>query len=118
MDNATAEYTFVKMFFSPKVILPTEDSDNSLLSPTLLLSPDRGGFLEQRSISGSDYGGQRNRSASITGNTDFSVDAARKEAQATLDTIWKQIMDPVLGYCEVCFVTSFVLCRTLFTHHP
>lgn len=118
MDNATAEYTFVKMFFSPVGALPVEDSDNSLLSPTFLLSPDRGGFLEQRSISGSDYGGQRNRSASITANTDFSVDAARKEAQATLDTIWKQIVDPVLGYCEVRFVTSSVLCRTLFTHYP
>lgn len=25
-----------------------------------------------------------------------------KEAQSAIETIWKQVMDPVLGYCEVC----------------
>ncbi|KAF9464409.1 vacuolar sorting protein [Collybia nuda] len=107
MDNATAEYTFVKTFFSAKETLPAEDSNNALLSPTLLLSPDRGDFFDQRSILGSDYDGQRNTQPTNTiGAIEPSVDVTRKENQATLDAIWKQIMDPVLVYCEAFIKTT------------
>ncbi|KAF5388452.1 hypothetical protein D9615_000536 [Tricholomella constricta] len=103
MDNATAEYTFVKTFFSVEAFLPTEDSNNSLLSPTSLLSPDRATFADNRSISGSDYGGSRVRTANIM-NAIAAVETAKVE-QASSDAIWKQIMDPVLIYCDT-FVKS------------
>ncbi|RDB22540.1 Vacuolar protein sorting-associated protein 52 A [Hypsizygus marmoreus] len=104
MDNATAEYTFVTAFFSVQTSLPTEESNNSLLSPTTLLSPDRATFADHRSITGSDYGGQRHISTSIS-SAIAAAESARKEEQAACDAIWKQIMDPVLGYCET-FVKS------------
>ena len=102
MDNATAEYTFVTAFFSYDAIGPTSESNSATLSPTAFLSPDRGTFIERRSTVGSDYGGQRVRSAGMDSANGLPVNATQKEAQATVDALWKQIMDPVLAYCEVC----------------
>jgi hypothetical protein len=102
MDNATAEYTFVTAFFSYDATVPTSESSSALMSPTAFLPPDRGTFTEQRSMIGSDYGGQRVRSAGMASTNGLPVDVTQKEAQATVDALWKQIMDPVLGYCEVC----------------
>lgn len=99
MDNTTAEYTFVNAFFSVDPNVPTGESSSSIASPIALLSPDRGTFTGQGSMAGSDYGGQRVQSA---GMTSLPNSIAQKEAQATVDALWKQIMDPVLGYCEVC----------------
>ncbi|KAG6903492.1 hypothetical protein C0995_005515 [Termitomyces sp. Mi166 len=92
MDNATAEYTFVKTFFSVDASLPMKESSNSMLSPPLW-SPDRATFADQRSVAGSDYGGQRVVSAGIV-NALNTVETASKEEQAVTDALWKQIMDP------------------------
>lgn len=105
MDNATAEYTFATAFFSYDATIPTGESSGSMMSPAAFLSPDRRTFTEQRSMAGSDYGGQRVRSAGMVSANGLPIDAGQKEAQATVDAIWKQIMDPVLGYCET-FVRS------------
>jgi vacuolar protein sorting-associated protein 52 len=99
MDNATAEYSFVTAFFTYDATIPTSDS---IISPPAFLSPDQGIFTEQQSMVGSDYGGQRVRSAGMTSANGLSADTIQKEAQATIDALWKQIMSPVLGYCEVC----------------
>lgn len=105
MDNATAEYSFISIFFTPEpsAALTSRDSSNFLLSPTALLSPDRGSQAERQSIGGSDSGGkmQRNRADSIVsiGNR-LSIE--EKEEQASSDVTWKQILDPVLDYCQVC----------------
>ncbi|KAG5635635.1 hypothetical protein H0H81_010569 [Sphagnurus paluster] len=99
MDNATAEYTFVKAFFSFETTLNTQESTQATLSPTSLLSPDRATFADHRSVSGSDYGGQQSRPASIV-DTIAAAEASKKEEKANFDAIWKQIMDPVLVYCE------------------
>ncbi|KAG5648929.1 hypothetical protein DXG03_000278 [Asterophora parasitica] len=104
MDNATTEYTFVQTFFFVDATLRSEVSSNSLLSPETLLSPDRATFADQRSISGSDYGGPRVRTASIM-NAIAAAETAKKEEQASSDAIWKQIMDPVISYVET-FVKS------------
>ncbi|KAJ4497821.1 vacuolar sorting protein [Lentinula lateritia] len=102
MDNATAEYTFVKTFFTVESTLPTLDSQKSLLSPSTLLSP-----MERQSNSGSDYGG-RNRveSISITGAPNSATHAAREE-QSNVDTIWKQVFNPVLEYVQTFVKTVF-----------
>ena len=65
MDNATAEYTFVKAFFSYDAAVPTGELSSSVASPTAFLSPDQGIFTEQQSVVGSDYGDQRVRSAGM-----------------------------------------------------
>ncbi|KAG6911232.1 hypothetical protein DXG01_003099 [Tephrocybe rancida] len=93
MDNATAEYTFLKAFFSVEASIPTEESATSMLSPPSLQSPDRATFTDHRSMSGSDYGGQRVAPASILSAL-TAAETTRKEEQAGTDALWKQIMDP------------------------
>ncbi|KAJ7044495.1 vacuolar sorting protein [Mycena alexandri] len=103
MDNATSEYAFVTAFFIIDPMSPLE-ADNALLSPGLL-SP--GGMERRMSVAGSERGGtRRGRSASIVsaGNVQFLA-AAVKEEQASADSIWKQIMDPVLEYTQTFFGT-------------
>ena len=107
MDNATAEYAFVTSFFAnePRPALQSKDS-TSMMSPPIL-SPTRGEFDEVRSSPGSDFGSEavspRQRVLSITsviGATGLDAPTP-KEEQATLNALWKQIMDPVLDYCQV-----------------
>ncbi|KAH0587741.1 hypothetical protein H2248_006500 [Termitomyces sp. 'cryptogamus'] len=98
LDNATSEYTFVKTFFSVEASLPTKESSNSILSPSLQ-SPDRATFADQRSVAESDYGGQRVVSPGIV-NSLSAAETASKEEQAGTDALWKQVMDPVMTYCE------------------
>lgn len=108
MDNATAEYTFVKTFFTVESTLPTLDSPKSLLSPSTLLSP-----MERQSNSGSDYGGRNKvESISITGAPNSATHAAREE-QSNVDTIWKQVFNPVLEYVQV---TSFPRCLSIHSY--
>jgi hypothetical protein len=90
MDNATAEYSFVTNFFA------TEAS--SLPPLSALLSPD-GPTFDQQSAAGSDGGlTHRTRGESISKSPRLTISA--KDEQTTLDAIWKQILDPVLEYCQ------------------
>ena len=98
MDNATAEYTFLRAFFIPGASLPVDDFNNPVLSP---VSPDRRLLAEQQSPTGSDCG-QPVRSG-------LPADTTHSEAQATTEAIWKQIMEPVLGYCEVCLLAVHLM---------
>lgn len=102
MDNATAEYTFIKMFFSSEPAFPSLESSNSIFSPQALLSP-----IEQQSIGGSQYGGNRSRANSITmPSSPFPATASlSKEEQVNIDAIWKQVFDPVVEYLQT-FVKS------------
>ncbi|KAL1694430.1 Sac2 family-domain-containing protein [Schizophyllum commune] len=97
MDNATAEYTFISSFFinEPLQTVASPDS-SSLFSPTLL-SPTQ----EHASFGGSELGEKR-RTASVSSfnMTTPSFATAMKEDQAAADSIWKQVMDPVLEYCQ------------------
>ncbi|KAF8897678.1 vacuolar sorting protein [Infundibulicybe gibba] len=104
MDNATAEYTFLRAFFSVEPFMPSEDSKSSLLSPTGLLSPDRGSFTERRSSVGSDYGEPRGMPVQPNRSSSSSM-ISSKEERVTIDALWKQILDPVLEYCQT-FVRS------------
>ncbi len=90
MDNATAEYTFVKTFFPLQTSLPLLDLEHTL-SPAL--SP-----TDNNSYAGSEFGGLRTPvPPSISAQL-----ASLKEEQAATDAIWKQIFDPVLEYVQVC----------------
>jgi vacuolar protein sorting-associated protein 52 len=90
-----------------------------LLSPDQLSSPTRPDFEDMRS-NGSEVGwAPRARLTSITSvlgaplpfsatlASGLSGDAKEsKEELIALSTVWKQIMDPVLEYCQVCSVAT------------
>ncbi|RDX55491.1 Vps52-domain-containing protein [Lentinus brumalis] len=107
MDNATAEYAFITAFFAnePRPPLLSKDSNNSIMSPPIL-SPTKEAFDEPRSNPGSDFGSEsvspRRRVTSITGvmNAATQDQQSHKEEQASLHAIWKQVMDPILDYCQ------------------
>jgi len=101
MDNTTAEYAFVTTFFTPdrSALRGSKEANNSIFSPVFPLA-NRGSILERQSQLGSEFGGQ----ALVSPRGDSIVNAnitAAKEDQSNLDTIWKQIMDPVLEYTQV-----------------
>lgn len=109
MDNATAEYTFVTSFFAVEASvppLPAKDAHKSLFSPTVMLTPVKGTFDDGRSAIGSEVGGYmpRARAESLVSasNNTPTRNAIMKAERAPLDAMWKQIMDPVLEYCQVC----------------
>ncbi|KAH9899993.1 Vps52-domain-containing protein [Cubamyces lactineus] len=106
MDNATAEYSFITAFFArePRSNISSKDSSGSVMSPPLL-SPTNGEFEETRSNPGSDFGGDsvapRRRLTSITSMMSAGAqEPSPKEEQAALNALWKQVMDPVLDYCQ------------------
>jgi vacuolar protein sorting-associated protein 52 len=90
MDNATAEYAFQQAFFVQESFQTPAEPDRSILSPT-----------EFTSTVGSDSGDARAPSAS---NSIHSISGAfqnaAKEEQSTIDTLWKQVFDPVLEYIQ------------------
>ncbi|KDR83878.1 hypothetical protein GALMADRAFT_236339 [Galerina marginata CBS 339.88] len=105
MDNATAEYSFISTFFSNQKILPPVEPQ-APAPPTSMLSPDGGSFSDMRSPVESDFGAIRPLSSTTPGLGGFvSFVAKSKEEIAAIDTIWKQVMDPVMEYCNA-FVRS------------
>jgi vacuolar protein sorting-associated protein 52 len=98
MDNATSEYAFLKTFFPPEPLASEVDSEqyNALLSPRSVLSG------EDRSAAGSDYGGIRSRTNSISAPPPIMPSLAPpKDDKSNMDATWKQIFDPVLEYITV-----------------
>lgn len=119
MDNATSEYAFITSFFAvepaPAPSTSKEQSTSgSMFSPTSMLSPSRGVY-EDRSISGSDagYSPQTPRarvdsfatSVNLTPRPQNHSQSVPKTDRSVLDSIWKQVMDPILEYCQI-FVKS------------
>lgn len=109
MDNATAEYTFVSAFFASTTLSAgTVDTSLSLLTPTavvptptMMATPDTVMFEQNRSPVSSDYGGSsRQVSAMMPGIGSVLPMPAHKEDQALIDSIWRQIMDPVTEYIQ------------------
>lgn len=114
MDNATSEYAFISSFFSNDIALPQQNSSSpAATGGTGIVSPDgAGSFFGMRSPSGSDFGQQqplnvqqplRSAMSSTTPGLGGFVSfvAKSKEEQAVIDTIWKQVIDPVMDYCQV-----------------
>ena len=110
MDNATAEYTFLSAFFNvaPSIIV-TELKPS--LTPRELLSPE--GVPSELHSSTSDYNRQRSGS---TGFSDLTIIPNSKEEQATYDSLWRQIFDPVLGYCRVNLLYLLFASTSLLSH--
>ncbi|KIP07046.1 hypothetical protein PHLGIDRAFT_30209 [Phlebiopsis gigantea 11061_1 CR5-6] len=131
LDNGTSEYSFVSSFFSsPRPIqinvasptLSRSDSGWGLDSNgSALLTPTGGEFPDHRS-NGSDAGwAPRARldsinnvlgmapplSSSGSGTLQTSSNGRDlKEEGTNIGVIWKQIMDPVLDYCQTYITTN------------
>lgn len=104
MDNATAEYSFVTKFFAsePSTLLPSSKQSNDILFPAT--PAGTGGFDEGHLAIGSEIGGQTPRLRTDSTNPTSATpkqNAFAKMERAPLDAIWKQIMDPILEYCQV-----------------
>ncbi|OBZ70084.1 Vacuolar protein sorting-associated protein 52 A [Grifola frondosa] len=108
MDNATAEYTFVTTFFAaePRPSMHTKQSSGSVRS-SVLLSPTNVDFDDARSTPGSDFGGVSPRQRVTSIHSVMDSEHSAKEEMAAMNATWKQIMDPVLEYCQT-FVQSML----------
>lgn len=105
MDNATAEYVFITSFFAnePRPSPQGRDGLDSAATSPPILSPTYGEFDDMRSEVGSENVSLRARPVSIHGVIQAAAnhEQTAKEEQATLNILWKQVMDPVLDYCQV-----------------
>lgn len=103
-DNATAEYVFITSFFAnePRVSPQGRDVLAPAMSPPIL-SPTFGDFDELRSEVGNESVSPRTRVVNIhsVAQGSLSHEQSAKEEQAALNAVWKQVMDPVLDYCQV-----------------
>lgn len=101
MDNATAEYTFISSFFPNPASLPAPEPRAQVPATATLLSPD-GSFGDTQTPTGSELGTPRPLSSTTPGLGGFvSFIAKSKGDQAVIDNLWKQVMDPVMEYCQV-----------------
>ncbi|KZT12563.1 Vps52-domain-containing protein [Laetiporus sulphureus 93-53] len=111
MDNATAEFTFVNNFFAQEHghTMHSKQSSVSLQSPTSLLFPMAGDYDDTLSNADSELNltplQRVNSIASVMSAA--AGDSSTKEDEAALHAIWKQIMDPVLEYCQT-FINSIL----------
>ena len=113
MDNATAEHTFVSTFFTNQTTLPPPEPRQQAPPISAIISPDGGTFTDLRSPTYSDFGSQQPMSSTTPGLGGFvSFVAKSKEEQATIDAIWKQIIDPVMEYCQVSGLDHLTYVRT------
>ena len=111
MDNATAEYTFISTFFATQTSLPPAESKPYVPPSAAILSPDIG---DLRSSSASGFDAHRPFSSTTPGLGGFvSFVAKSKEETAIIDGLWKQVMDPVMEYCQV---RDFNLCIDITFH--
>ena len=102
MDNATAEYTFISTFFATQNSLPVAEPTSYVPPSASILSPDGGTFTDLQSSSASEFDAHRPLSSTTPGLGGFvSFVAKSKEETAFIDGLWKQIMDPVMEYCQV-----------------
>lgn len=97
LDNASAEYLFIAKFFREPVPMdvPVPRSPQ-LFSPSISSFPDD----SRRTVTESES--DRGDTPSKRRSTPQIIEPSNeKEQRATLGSIWKQIMDPALQYCDV-----------------
>ncbi|KAI6047442.1 vacuolar sorting protein [Pisolithus marmoratus] len=106
MDNATAEYSFITIFFSFQPLTPVGDQENVSSAP--LLSPDRGVVDDRKSIAGSEARTEiAGPSPSAGRNGSGGLTDTDKNTRNELANLWKKVFDPVLQYTKA-FLVSIV----------
>ncbi len=111
MDNSTAEYAFIKSFFNNQQIFPL-DVKTSVPSATTPLSPDRVSFEDDKTPPRSEFGDELEKTVVMTGSSAAPFQPPQTKA-ANVDLIWKQVMDPVLEYCQVGVIACHPGCSYL-----
>ncbi|PFH51402.1 hypothetical protein AMATHDRAFT_74956 [Amanita thiersii Skay4041] len=96
MDNATAEHKFVNVFFNVDDNLVFGDLRSVVPTVSTPLSPDRVSFTDDKTNEESEIGDYPDKIS----NLKMQSPASARKNQAALDIIWKQIMEPVLEYCQ------------------
>ena len=94
MDNATAEYSFIRQFFNRDEPTPVEASTSNAPSIDLGI---------EESVPGSPVDMKRRDSDAASVRTMQQSAAKRKADDAYFDGIWKQVMEPVLQYSDVSY---------------
>ena len=104
MDNATAEYTFISVFFAPARAHHIVDSPALNSSQQQELEDGRRPSIGVETVGSPPM----QRRASLTHSVSNGPQGIglpqwdlSKEELATLGQVWKQIMDPALNYCQV-----------------
>jgi len=101
MDNGTAEYAFITRFFDEHAPILSPVSSPVSPGPASSLPHEFGGF---------NFAGHSRTGSVVLESPPPLATPVRenitKEHQVQLDTIWKQVMDPVLEYTQVGFFHS------------
>ncbi|KAH6915029.1 Sac2 family-domain-containing protein [Coprinopsis sp. MPI-PUGE-AT-0042] len=115
MDNATSEYSFISNFFASSPSPSSVDTSLALLTPNAVVptpgamaTPDAAGFApadDLRSPVTSEFGAIAQTISGAPPIGSVLQQMSSKEEQALVDSIWKQVMDPVLEYCQA-FIRS------------
>ncbi|TDL29409.1 Vps52-domain-containing protein [Rickenella mellea] len=99
MDNATSENLFISTFFSePPLETSIHLPESYLLSPTSAIDQSIGNRRENDATDLFPTSSTRANVLDVddeTGKRPLS-----KEEKSTLNAMWKQVMEPALGYCE------------------
>lgn len=94
MDNATAEYAFIRQFFTPAEPVSSKPQDQASSAEDTEVEesvPGSPGFAS----------GRRQSSASVSLLAMQDAGKKRKEEEVIINGIWKQVMEPVIQYAEV-----------------
>lgn len=122
MDNATAEYTFISVFFAPK----RPNNATSVDSPAP--SPHKSQYVDDDGARRPSLGSEILASPPMRRRTSLAQSITHamrkpeaagdltKEDLAIIGQTWKQVMDPSLNYCQVRHgLLSFVSHSTQYT---
>lgn len=106
MDNSSAEYTFITTFFpqSSQDLGPkASDSSGTVFSPSdsrgLPAEDTRRASLGAETIGSPPLRRRESLTQSISNNL-LGHRSLSKEELSTLTTIWKQVLEPTLNYCQ------------------
>jgi hypothetical protein len=96
MDNATAEYSFIRQFFNRDEPTTTDSSATN--------DPATGDLGLEESVPGSPVELKRRESGLGSVRTMQNSAAKKKADDVYFDGIWKQVMEPVLQYADVSII--------------
>lgn len=109
-DNASSEFEFMTNFFGPateRVNKEISSSQSDTSNSWDMLSRSNS-YMGDTTFDTDDFASQGDaaETASISTSSEVVVQAGRKEQRdrmkkSAVDTIWKQVYEPVLEYCRV-----------------
>lgn len=113
LDNACAEYLFIVKFFREPADLPVVPPSPMPRSPQPGTPIASAFHLDRMGTEvGSERGGTASKRLSVISVAESNLGLPNKEQEkeqrASLDGIWKQIMEPATQFCKACPAQSFM----------